>query len=582
MNRLLLILYIVLTYSLLIVGFYHPISEMTQDLGRHILTGEIILKTFSVPGINLFSYTNPSFPFLNHHWLSEIVFYLTFVFFSFPGLFALKLLLILTSFSLIFIYAIRRGERIVVILASILYLRILFERTHIRPELFSFLFIALFIVVLYKFREKSTRFILTLVLIQFVWVNSHIYFIIGISIAALFLLDEISRNYIKLSQKKYEILSPRIITLGLFLCGLLLSSLANPHFFSGLVYPFHVFDNYGYSIEENQNIFFLWEYSQKATIAFFALSSTLLFVFLLITGKKARLIDWLLAICFTLLAILHIRNFPLFVFATFIPFVHAATITYQKFNVKKLFSHSLVLNGLAALFLMCLLVWQIVVVSNEKRFGYSVLPGAQKGADFFIKQKLQGPIFNNFDIGSYLEYRLYPKELVFIDGRPEAYPASFFSKVYIPLQENSYEFERFSKQYNFNTIFFSHTDQTPWAGTFLKTITKNKQWKMVYLDPTVVIFLKNTKENKSVIDTHTITENIYTFPPNISNNASSIIHLARFFLIIQWPIKTQEAFTHLLASDPQSCIALSQLALSPRTSDTMKNIYSAQYNQTCR
>ena len=39
---------------------------------------ELKSKTHAIPSINLFSYTFPSFPFINHHWLSEVIFYLSF------------------------------------------------------------------------------------------------------------------------------------------------------------------------------------------------------------------------------------------------------------------------------------------------------------------------------------------------------------------------------------------------------------------------------------------------------------------------------------------------------------------------
>lgn len=47
-----------------------------QDLGRHLKLGEIITKTGQVPKTNLFSYTNPDFPFINTHWLFEVIAYL--------------------------------------------------------------------------------------------------------------------------------------------------------------------------------------------------------------------------------------------------------------------------------------------------------------------------------------------------------------------------------------------------------------------------------------------------------------------------------------------------------------------------
>ncbi|PIP87416.1 hypothetical protein COW81_00305, partial [Candidatus Campbellbacteria bacterium CG22_combo_CG10-13_8_21_14_all_36_13] len=56
--------------------------------------------------------------------------------------------------------------------------------------------------------------------------------------------------------------------------------------------------------------------------------------------------------------------------------------------------------------------------------------------NFVLENDIQGNMFNNFDIGGYLIYRLYPDRKVFVDNRPEAYPAEFFEKVYKPMQES--------------------------------------------------------------------------------------------------------------------------------------------------
>lgn len=47
-----------------------------QDLGRHLKLGEIIVSSREVPKTNLFSYTFPNFPFINHHFLFEILIFL--------------------------------------------------------------------------------------------------------------------------------------------------------------------------------------------------------------------------------------------------------------------------------------------------------------------------------------------------------------------------------------------------------------------------------------------------------------------------------------------------------------------------
>ncbi|MDP2585823.1 MAG: hypothetical protein Q8P29_03005, partial [Candidatus Levybacteria bacterium] len=413
-----------LLFSLLFIGFFHPITAITQDLGRHLLTGDIILKTLSVPKTNLFSYTYPNFPFINHHWLSEVFYAFSFQSSGFNGLLILNTALILLSFGLIIASAYKKVGAFALLFCSLLYLPILFERTDVRPESFSFLFLSLFIFILYKFREKFTKWILILPFIEFFWTNTHIYFPIGIAVVAIFLIDAISPAILNLYQDIDPQKAPRpvkkknIFILFFILIASTLLTLANPNGLKGALYPFEVFQNYGYSIQENQNIFFLWNYSHNPAILFFAVSVILLFLFLIICHKKTCPADWLISIFFSILALTAIRNFPLFFFATLIPF--AKSFANINFSLPKN------LNAVFFIFLLGLFVFETQQVYAKNGFGLGEVTGAKEGVDFFLKNNLKGPIFNNFDIGSYLTYRLYPKEKVFIDGRPEAYPASFF------------------------------------------------------------------------------------------------------------------------------------------------------------
>jgi hypothetical protein len=43
------------------------------DTGYHIRAGEYILKTFSVPSHDIFSFLTPALPWTAHEWLSEVV-----------------------------------------------------------------------------------------------------------------------------------------------------------------------------------------------------------------------------------------------------------------------------------------------------------------------------------------------------------------------------------------------------------------------------------------------------------------------------------------------------------------------------
>ncbi|RJQ38458.1 hypothetical protein C4559_01575 [Candidatus Microgenomates bacterium] len=562
-------------FLLLLSGFLHPISAFTQDLGRHLIMGEIILKTFSVPNVNLFSYTYPNFPFINSHWFSEVIFYLIFKLFSSNGLSLLTLITVLSSFYLIFKVSLKKAHIIPISIISLLYFRVLFERTDIRPEIFSFLFLSIFITILYKNRKNFTRWIFILPFIELIWVNTHIYFPIGIAVLGLFFIDGIIINRKKIYCRY----------IGISLVTLAASSFAallNPNFINGALYPFHVFQNYGYQIEENQNIFFLESLFAKPTIPFFKISVIFLFITLLFSFKKSRPIDLLLSLFFTYLGATAVRNFPLFVFGTFVPFAFNLSFIFESLSrvfFKETPSRRSLLASTIKIFLIVTIILQINQIGTNKKIGFGEEIGARNAADFFLENNLKGPIFNNFDIGSYLDYRFYNKEKVFVDGRPEAYPVSFFQDTYIPMQYNPKTFDETSKKYNFNAIFFSHSDQTPWGIEFLKQIVNNKEWKIVYLDYYIIILTKDNEENKKIIDKFTVIQNNFKINNSDKKDLNSLIRLSVFLNRIGWTNQEAKTYENMILFNPNYCPALYKLIIDQ---SPLSQIYINRFNQNCK
>ena len=306
-------------FLLLFVAFFHPTNELSLDLGQHLLRGKIIFDTHKIVTNNLFSYTYPNFSYISYEWLTEVIFYLIITAIGINGLIIFTVFFVLSAYSFIYIYSLRRHNILLIAYISILYFRILFERTYVRPEIVSYLFLSIFIVLLYKFREKYSKHIFLLIPLQLLWVNMHIYFIVGIFIVALFLFEGMI-----LFRKKYSGRYIRTLT-SVFLL-VIIASIVNPYGIKGLLFPLFLSTSYGLTVQENVSIF-VAESLQKGRIIypilFFKIVSIVLIFSLFLTFKKSRLIDWLLSLSFIIIAAFAIRNFPLFIFATFIPFIHA-------------------------------------------------------------------------------------------------------------------------------------------------------------------------------------------------------------------------------------------------------------------
>ena len=117
---------------------------------------------------------------------------------------------------------------------------------------------------------------------------------------------------------------------------------------------------------------------------------------------------------------------------------------------------------------------------------------------------MRGPIFNNYRIGNYLIYGLYPEEKIYVDARPEAYPASFFNDYWRMMADEQF-FNEQAKKYNINAVVFAVDDDPVKIRPFLLRLLQSKEWVPVYGDGLVTIFVRDNEVNSAVIEKFKIT-----------------------------------------------------------------------------
>lgn len=477
----------------IILIFFHTDSAMTQDLGRHLTLGKIIWETKTIPHTNYFSYTYPEFPVLNHHWGSQVVFYLLHQAVNIEGLILVKVIILVFSYWLLVVFTVKRADYLFTIAAGILSMEIFRERTEIRPEIFAYILYTLFLLILYKNREKGNKWIFILPLLSILWVNLHISFILAPAVFFIFIVDRFLNKKINYGY----------LLTGIFIIAALF---INPFGIKGLVYPLNIFNNYGYQIVENQTPFFLEKVMNNPTILYFKTAGLLFLPVIPLLLVKKYFFEVGCVVLTGIMSATAVRHFPFFALSLIYPFALGLTVIKDKLiNIFRTGKNNI--QGMEIIFnfvLITVLTWEIYSLASNSyylskfsstRSGTGQVKGMRETVNFIEKNRIGGPVFNNFDIGSYLIYRLHPREKVFIDGRPEAYPAAFFQEVYIPMQEKEEIWKKTDDQYKFKTIIFGHTDGTPWGRQFISTIVKNNNWQIVYFDDYGIILVK--KEGNS-------------------------------------------------------------------------------------
>lgn len=523
---------------ILILAFYgsilaHKINlPAGQDLPRQMKIGEQVFQgNWGVLYKNTFSYTEPDFRFLNHHWLSGVAFYLVHRAVGWNGLVVFKIIILLSAFSLIFLSALKKADFWLVAGFSLPTILILSGRTGLRPEIFSYLFIAIYLYLLIDLEEhpEQNR-IFWLVPLQLLWVNTHVFFSIGIMLAAGFLVEKIILNCMRTAhyERAHTNNNPLIKKLAVLLFVLILVSFINPRGAGG---AFYYYPGAGFpaTIIENQSLFgFL-----KTEPLFENISMVifLLMVFLMglsfifahnIENQRRKYLEpveglplfyFLAAVASAGLGFVIIRGISLFGLV-FLPIISANfNSIFIKARDRLVAENPRMARSLGKILIFCLIIslfllifprWEVLL--KEKERGIGLAPYSESSAQFFKQQNLKGPILNNADIGSYLIYYLYPEEQVFFDNRfADAYPSSFLLNTYLPLMENEDNWQKMLQKYGFNSIFFYYYDAAPYARNFLWRRMKDPAWSLVYADTFAVILVRNVPENQAVIKKFQIT-----------------------------------------------------------------------------
>lgn len=494
-----LMIFILFVYGLLIS---QKINLVTADLGRHLKNGEIFFKTFSIPQTNFYSYTYPDFPFINHHWGSGAIFYLIHKAFGFVGLSVFFVLISLFTFWLFFDIARKSSRYSIAIVVSAIALPVLVSRTEIRPEAFSYLFCGVFCWLLWHIKNKliANKWLYLIPIIEFLWINLHIYFFLGFFLLGVFFLD----SFIDKTDKK---LAVSLIKVGILSAILVL---LNPAGIKGAIYPLQIFGNFGYTLFENQGVLFLSKIvkyvpSQYFIILFIILVASWLAPF--IKKQNISFENLIFTLFFSYFGWSAVRNFTLFGLFS-IPIISAnlsSLLKREEDEMECFTGSSLVVVILFILFVLNPPYWSGSLSST----GFGLQNNNTKAAEFFLKEEIKGPVFNNYDSGGYLIYFLYPAQKVFVDNRPEAYPAKFFQEVYIPVQENDIKWQELEGKEKFNSIFFYRHDLTPWGQNFLINRIKDSSWVPIYVDDWSIIFVKRKEENKEIIKRYELPKDMF-------------------------------------------------------------------------
>ncbi len=156
------------------------------DLWGHLTFGRDIIHTGQIIQADSYAFTSDRL-WINHEWLSEVLFAQIYGIGRSTGLVAFKMLIIAALFVLLWRH-LKRLQGAAAVTAILLVIAFVgtFWRTHnIRPQLFSVLFFAVLLVTLTRVDAGRRRGLLLLPPLMALWVNFHGGWIVGLGILGL-------------------------------------------------------------------------------------------------------------------------------------------------------------------------------------------------------------------------------------------------------------------------------------------------------------------------------------------------------------------------------------------------------------
>jgi hypothetical protein len=490
------------------------------DLGRHLMNGKLLLSSSAPAGTvskilhrNFYSYAAGDTEFINHHWLSGVVYFLVWELAGFTGLNALYILLGAIAFLLQWRIAQKAAGWPLATGLAALMMPILAVRANLRPEIFTLLFNAVFLTLLWKHYngEVGWRALLALPILEIFWVNFHIGFIFGPVFIGAFMLGDLAVRPPEGEElgpnpwasafyaEKLYLFKQWLKILGLTLAATLL----NPNGIRGALYPLTIWQNYGMDMVENHSIVYLESHGYTGEFLVIKLTLAAFYVSFLAAILLARRFPWpmfFLGVVLGAMGFFTMRNETVMaMFALPAICVNAGLCGLNEFSERHRRAARV---GLGTIILAgcCFNGWR--VFKHRGVIGLGLREESLKTADFLRANHFPGPILNNLNIGGYLTFYLYPQYRVYVDSRPEAYEAAFLRDNYLDPLTDEDKWRGLLWQRQFNVICFSYA--STWERDFTARRARDPNWAVVFAEPPVIILLRRSLENIAFIRKHEV------------------------------------------------------------------------------
>lgn len=505
------VLRIVSIASLLsIVASLCVFDVMSLDFGWHLKAGEIIWNTKSIPREDIFSYIAEGRPWLDSHWLFQVILHAVYALAGSPGAILLRCVVGVSTFALILATARCREYTPVALLVCLLALFSSHQRMMLRPELVSLLFLATLFFCFDRLSKRPKLSLSVVFVCQLLWANMHGLHALGVAFAGLYFAGDLIQW--RVGQLRPQVSSTEVtlrdVKLSAQLLGVVVvASLLNANGLDGILYPYVIFselrgDVHFFPVLAELSPPFSTRVSNFGSFHPAWFYKALLAVSLLSwigPWRRARFAHVLLYLTFLYLSLLAVRNIALFaVVATPITILNmnATLDSWDRSRIREWMrgrgavwvtaSVGLLLAG--AIWTAQANDWLYPRLQSSKNFGLGVSVGFSDDLLSALRD-IDGRVFNAPSLGGYLVWELYPEKQIAVDGRWEVY-GNALPQVMRAFRKPAV-FSRLAKRHEIDAVLLDRWSNHSMAmHLWLK---KSDRWKLVRQGRNAVLFERKSE-----------------------------------------------------------------------------------------
>jgi tetratricopeptide (TPR) repeat protein len=464
------------------------------DFWWHLKTGEWIWQHKAIPYVDPFSYTFKGAEWINYEWLFHALIYPIYKLGGFGGLIAFETIVVLLTFLILF-FACREvdgGNRWLSITILFMTLLVAWGRFSIRPQIISFLLLALYLYLLILHQEEritTRRLMLFLIPAHILWVNVHGSFLLGIFLVGAYALG----RFVPLALSHHRNLKPvfqdRQLQGLLLLCLLLVvASFFNPYTYRIFLIPIKTA-----VAEEALRSIAEWIPVDIRSLGLFVIDDTMWFRILFLIGAVSFLIrldnlkkveNVVIFTLFSYMAFKHIRFCVDFALVT-TPMIisNLAQFRWRVRRWKWAFFLPLVI-------LILFSAYTVRGLIRLNRLGLGIWTNYPEMTVNFLKEhNVRGNIYNDYGYAGYLIWNLWPDISVFMDGRtPTIYDQDFFWLYRMTTQKKEV-WKKVAERYGIDIVLMRDERDTGYAYlSYL--LNEDEDWMLVAFDDVSSLYMK--------------------------------------------------------------------------------------------